>query len=460
MMSLLLLLLSFPIPLWLSEDITLRRGNEVICLSDIDSSIYLDPPFIGKHNNSTIFLQLGHWDTDNWIIKNQNEIMGPIIHKRWEDFKVYKNKTFSLDLMVKSLSVELSVYSPGETQLYLRKELKWRKFDLNVTEQGWTHFNLTIANLNVHLLQNDKTVVNETIDFEPKVIMFRRANETLWKSHEYQFRWSDTVTNGTPTTLAIPPIAKECLMVYLYLCENCSLRIPEFNRTFTFRSENGLNSWQTNRIDITPKKETKISLVKGKTDDNEDGYWGIDIAECPDIIDNKAVYRENVSMDVNNSTTLCRHLHAQRGVEIKINYENQTQEDGFSCEPGKLGNNCTIRCKDILGVDKQYCQEYKICYDSKCECAWGYKGSECDSQCDKGHWGLSCKSICQEGCEKCHHITGKCADSANIGMIIGIIIIGAGALLLVISFLAEIQRWKLRYQGVSTENPDHRCEAI
>jgi hypothetical protein len=93
-----------------------------------------------------------------------------------------------------------------------------------------------------------------------------------------------------------------------------------------------------------------------------------------------AVYRENVSMNANNSTTLCRHLHAQHGVEIKINYENQTQEDGFSCEPGKLGNNCTIRCKDILGVDKQYCQEYKICYDSKCVCAWGYKGSECDSR--------------------------------------------------------------------------------
>jgi hypothetical protein len=39
------------------------------------------------------------------------------------------------------------------------------------------------------------------------------------------------------------------------------------------------------------------------------------------------------------------------------------------------------------------------------------------------------------------------------------IIIGAGALLLVISILAEIQRWKLlllllKYQGVSTENTD------
>jgi hypothetical protein len=107
------------------------------------------------------------------------------------DFKVYKNKTFSLDSMVKSLSV----YSPGETQLYLRKELKWRKFDLNVTEQGWTHFTLTIANLNVHLLQNDKTVVNKTIDFEPKVIMFRRANETLWKSHECKY-FENKIVNG------------------------------------------------------------------------------------------------------------------------------------------------------------------------------------------------------------------------------------------------------------------------
>jgi hypothetical protein len=45
---------------------------------------------------------------------------------------------------------------------------------------------------------------------------------------------------------------------------------------------------------------------------------------------------------------------------------------------------------------------------------------------------------------------------------VSVIIIGAGALLLVISFLAEmkfhlIERWKLRYQGVSTENTDHRC---
>jgi hypothetical protein len=68
------------------------------------------------------------------------------------------------------------------------------------------------------------------------------------------------------------------------------LAIPEFNLTYTFRSENGFNSWQTDRIDITPKEETKISLVKVKTDGNEHGYWGIYIAECPEIIDNKGKF--------------------------------------------------------------------------------------------------------------------------------------------------------------------------
>jgi hypothetical protein len=68
------------------------------------------------------------------------------------------------------------------------------------------------------------------------------------------------------------------------------LTIPEFNLTYRFRSETGFNSWQTDRIDITPKEETKISLVKSKTDGNEHGDWGIYIAECPEIIDNKGKF--------------------------------------------------------------------------------------------------------------------------------------------------------------------------
>jgi hypothetical protein len=244
-------------------------------------------------------------------------------------------------------------------------------------------------------------------------------------------------------------------MVYTYLCETCSLRIPEFNLTYTFSgSENGLNSWQTDRIDITPKEETKISLVKAKTDGNEDGYWGIYIAECPEIIDNKTVYRENVPMDANNSTILCRHLDAQRWDENNISKENQT------CEPGKFGNDCIISCKDILGVDEQYCQKYKICLESKCECAWGYKGSECDSECEKGHWGLSCNNTCQKGCQNCNNITGECTDNTNKGTIIGITF---GVILLLIIVLMVVKRkflWnqylKWRYHRI--HNTEHISE--
>jgi hypothetical protein len=83
MITFLSLVLTIPTPL-LSEDITLRKGNEVICLSNIDSPIYLDPPFVGKHNSSANFLHLAGWDKDNWTIKNESEIIGPVIDKRWE----------------------------------------------------------------------------------------------------------------------------------------------------------------------------------------------------------------------------------------------------------------------------------------------------------------------------------------------------------------------------------------
>jgi hypothetical protein len=96
MISLLLFVLSVTIPLVFSEDITLRKGNAVICLSDIDSPIYLDPPFIGKHNNSTNFLQLGDWDKDNWIIKNESKIMGPVIDKRWGGIFFYIENIYLL----------------------------------------------------------------------------------------------------------------------------------------------------------------------------------------------------------------------------------------------------------------------------------------------------------------------------------------------------------------------------
>ncbi|CAH1380838.1 unnamed protein product [Tenebrio molitor] len=452
MITFLLLVLSIIIPLLSGDIISLRKRNEVICLSNIDSPIYLDPPFVGKHNSSTNFLHLAGWDKDNWTIKNESEIIGPVIDKRWEGFQIDKSKVGKI---VNSQSI--SIYSSGEIELLLTNPTHQRRFNLSITEQRWTHFTLVIVNQNVLVLQNGKAVFDKVIGFEPNAIAFKRAKESYWKFYEYQFRWSNTstVTNETPTTLAIPPITKECLMVYIYLCEKCSLVIPEFNLTYTFRFENGFNSWQTDRIDITPKEETKISLVKAKTSGNEDGYWGIYIEECPEIIANKAVYRENVSIDANNSTILCRDLNPQRRDENNINKENQTRNDGFSCEPGKFGNDCMISCKDILGVDEQYCQKYKICHESKCECAWGYEGSECDSECEKGHWGLSCNKTCKKECENCNNITGECPGSANIGKIIGITF-GVILLLIGIIIVFVVVKKKWRYHGIP--NTEHISE--
>jgi hypothetical protein len=109
-----------------------------------------------------------------------------------------------------------------------------------------------------------------------------------------------------------------------------------------------------------------------------------------------------------------------------------------------------------------YCQKYKICHESKCECAWGCEGSECDSECEKKHWGLSCNNTCQEECENCNNITGECPDSVNIGKIIGITF---GVILLLIGIIVFVvvkrkslwnQYLKWRYHGIS--NTEHISE--
>jgi hypothetical protein len=199
MITFLLLVLSIPIPL-LSEDITLRKGNEVICLSNMDSPIYLDPPFIGKPNSSTNFLHLAGWDKENWTIKNESEIIGPVIDKRWQDFNITKNKLVTI---VKSQS--FSVYSPGEITLrvLLKNPPKSpREFILNTTKQEWTHFTLVVVNRNLYILQNGDTVRNETLDFEPNAITFKRDNESYWKFHESKY-FENIIVNDALQFLSI-----------------------------------------------------------------------------------------------------------------------------------------------------------------------------------------------------------------------------------------------------------------
>jgi hypothetical protein len=47
-----------------------------------------------------------------------------------------------------------------------------------------------------------------------------------------QFMMSEKVTDGKPTTLKLPHAENSCFLLYLSLCENCVLTIPELNRIY------------------------------------------------------------------------------------------------------------------------------------------------------------------------------------------------------------------------------------
>jgi hypothetical protein len=104
--------------------------------------------------------------------------------------------------MVKSQS--FSVHSPSDIILLLTNppNSSLRKFPLNTTEPGWTHFSIVVANRNVHLSQNGKTVFHKAIDFEPNAITFKRANESYWKFHDGKY-FENIIVNDAVQFLSI-----------------------------------------------------------------------------------------------------------------------------------------------------------------------------------------------------------------------------------------------------------------
>jgi hypothetical protein len=116
------------------------------------------------------------------------------------DFNITKNKLVTI---VKSQS--FSVYSPGEITLrvLLKNPPKSpREFILNTTKQEWTHFTLVVVNRNLYILQNGDTVRNETLDFEPNAITFKRDNESYWKFHESKY-FENIIVNDALQFLSI-----------------------------------------------------------------------------------------------------------------------------------------------------------------------------------------------------------------------------------------------------------------
>jgi hypothetical protein len=110
-----------------------------------------------------------------------------------------------------------------------------------------------------------------------------------------QFMWSDSADYEKPTTVTIPHTEKSCLMFYVSLCDTCILKIPNLNHTFTSTTQHNttnvakeyvLHSWQSRRLNLK-LNEITLTFVKEKTDNDTKGYWGIDIRECPKILEDK-----------------------------------------------------------------------------------------------------------------------------------------------------------------------------
>jgi hypothetical protein len=70
----------------LSDIVTLRKENEVLCITqDVTLPTFISPPFTENSTKSLSLLNGEDWSYDNWILTNgSNSVSGPVTDKRWE----------------------------------------------------------------------------------------------------------------------------------------------------------------------------------------------------------------------------------------------------------------------------------------------------------------------------------------------------------------------------------------
>jgi hypothetical protein len=438
-----------------SDIVTLQKENEICCITETtDYPIYIDPPAKMINNKPVKFLMQDNWNNDNWLLKDvSNSNNGAVIDKRWEDFQIVKT---SYQRFTSVTSLSFSVYSPFEIEFFTNDDENLDYFKWNRGDQKWLSFTILLQNNSVFYLENDE-VIRTTTDFKPHEIVVKTKNQTFWKIHKYQFMWSDTAADVKPTTVAFPSIEKSCLMFYVSLCKTCILKIPKLNHTYKstdLAREYVVQSWQSHQLNLE-LKERALTFFKGKTDNDTKGYWGIDIRECPETVDDKVIYR----------TQIIDKKPLNRTCQIMLDVDKRTkrhpakeQKEIFKCKVGKLRSpHCDVSCETVLGSSYKFCEEHRICENSNCGCAWGYTGLQCNTPCESGKWGLSCEKLCQPDCEKYDKVTGICRTDYPLYLVaVGSVVLVLVLSLTIVSITSHnlIKCWKPRYQGVSTGNTE------
>jgi hypothetical protein len=129
--------------------------------------------------------------------------------------------------------VSFSLYSPVAVNLFVNddKDLDFTYIE-HEFQKGWNHISIFLRNNSIFYFLNNKEIKSMNAFHYHEIVVQENTTNIFWKIHNYQFMMSVKVTDGKPTTLKLPHVENSCFLLYLSLCENCVLTIPELNRIY------------------------------------------------------------------------------------------------------------------------------------------------------------------------------------------------------------------------------------
>jgi hypothetical protein len=352
---------------------TLHNENKIHCLtSDEKIPMYVLPPVEEESKQLLTLLNAKDWNQEGWVMTDaNNSFQAHVTDKRWEYFGIDKKDYLRFSL---NKSMSLSLFSSVNIAVLLTDGENLDYNSLKLPDERWNHISIILQNNNVVYLQNGE-VIKRVIDFSPKELVIKLRKPTFIKIHNYTFMQSDKVTNEKPMMLTVPP-KKSCLLLYISLCDKCTLKIPEVTGHYVATSSqpSDNNFWQVHKLELKSDDESTLTFYKERSDNGTEGLWGIDIQDCPKIEDNIVIYEVKVpGTEVNNYTCGILNGKYEKNRTTKINNNGM-----LHCNPGNLGRKCEINCRNILGEKDKYCQAHRLCQNENCTCAWGYTGPSCN----------------------------------------------------------------------------------
>jgi hypothetical protein len=91
------------------------------------------------------------------------------------------------------------------------------------------------------------------------------------------------------------------------------------------------------------------------------------------------IYRTQIT-DKNQTNQICQ-IMSPVGERSKRHAPAKQQKERSECKAGKLGPpHCDVSCETVLGPKYKFCEEHRICENTKCTCAWGYTGLRCNTR--------------------------------------------------------------------------------